>query len=484
MKEILTKPDDKKTLAILPFNLIGAKGNEDTSETYLSIGLMDSLITRLSNVQRFIVRPTSSVLRFQDRTKDAFQAGRELGVEFVLDGAIRNIGQRIRVSTQLLSVEKNSVVWAEKFDENFTNVLEIEDSISRRVAKSLIPQLTGDETKQLQKRGTNSPEAYEAFLRGRFFANQFKQDSIFKSVEAYREAINIDPNYALPHVGVADFYVLSAMFGIVPCHEGYPKAKEELRLALAADDSLAEAYSLSSFIALLYDWDWTEAEYLIKRTLQLNPNYYLAHDTYAHIFASQGIFKEAVKEIERSENFDPLSPRGKLMTSCISYQTRQFDLGAAKAEEAVTMQQVSPQAFLHLGNSLTHNGNSKRAVEVLSASAKIWDGSALPRYMLCFALAADGRREEAQKVLDSILDAAKTQYVKPYFIAMSYTALGEIDAAFEWFEKSIEERDEWMIWFGTDIKLDALRNDARYLEILRKTNNPIITRQLQHAITN
>jgi adenylate cyclase len=481
MKEILTKPDEKKTIAILPLNLIGVRDEENAGEIYLTIGLADAFITRLSNVSRFVVRPTSSVLRFQHGATDAFHAGRELGVEFVLEGTIRRVRERIRVSIQLLSVEKNSVIWAEKFDENFTDVLELEDSISERVAKSLIPELTGEEEKQLQKRGTNSPEAYEAFLRGRYFANQFNDDSLPNAIEAYREAIRLDPNYALPHVGVADFYVLSAMFGATPCHEGYPKAKEELRLALKADDSLAEAYSLLSFIALLYDWDWAEAAYLIKRTLKLNPNYHLAHDGYAHILASQGIFKEAITEIKRSEEFDPLSPRGKLMTSCICYQTGQYDLGAAKAEEAVAMQQNSPTAFLHLGNSLTHNGNGKRAVEVLSASARIWANSDLPKYMLCFALVADERREEAQRVLDSIAASAKTQYVKPYFVAMAYTALGEIDSAFEWFEKSIEERDDWMIWFGTDIKLDALRKDARYFEILRKTNNPIITRQLQSA---
>jgi TolB-like protein/Tfp pilus assembly protein PilF/tRNA A-37 threonylcarbamoyl transferase component Bud32 len=459
-----------KSVAFLPLRFIGEAEEEGR---YLAVGLVDAMITRLSALRRLIVRPTSSVLRFQDRAMDAFEAGRELGVEFVVDGTVRRVGERVRVNTQLLSINDRSTVWAEKFDEKFTDVLDLEDLISEKVVLSIVPQLTREEEQQLQKRGTNSPAAYDAYLRGRYFANEFKEDSLLKSIEAYREAVRLDPNYALPHVGIADFYVWSAIFGALPCDAAYPKAKDELDFALGVDDSLAEAYALKAFIALLYDWDWHEAEALAKRALALNPNYYFAHDAYAHILCSRGVFPEAVREIETAEELDPLSPRAKLITSCILYQSRNFQNGAAKAGEAVKMQENSPQAFLHFGNSLTHNDQSAKAVEVLSASARVWETSALPKYMLCFALVADGQRDAARRVLEEVLTLARSGYVKPYFVAMSYAALGENDLAFEWFEKSIIERDDWMIWFGTDIKLDNLRQDPRYRKILKKTNNPI-----------
>ncbi len=472
-----TQPE-KRSVAILPLTYIGAANSGDSGEEYLGIGLADALILRLSKVSRFIVRPTSSVLRFRTQAVDAFQAGKELGVEFVVEGTVRRFGERVRVGVQLLSVKEHSNVWAEKFDENFTDVLELEDTISERVARSLFPQLTGEEERQLQKRGTNNPQAYDAYLRGRFFANEFKEDSLMKSIEAYREAIRLDPDYTLPHVGIADFYVWAAIFGAMPCREAYPAAKEELDYALRVDDTLSEAYALKAFVALLYDWDWAEAERLARRALSLNPNYYFAHDAYAHVLVSQGVFEEAINAIRTAESLDPLAPRAKLITSCVFYQSRQFSSGAAKADEAVKMQENSPPAFLHLGNSLTHNGRTARAVEVLSASARVWETSALPRYMLCHALVADGRQAEARQVLNEVLALAETAYVKPYFVAMACAALGENDLAFEWFEKAVEERDDWLIWFGTDIKLDELRKDPRYLEILRKTNNPIIKKQI------
>ena len=473
-----TTKREKYSIAILPLTVMSTGNTRETGEEYIGIGLTDALILRLSNVRRFVVRPTSSVLRFQDAGVEPFQAGRELNVQFLVEGAIRRFGDRIRVSLSLFSIKDKSVVWAEKFDENFTDVLELEDTISERVAKSLIPQLTSEEEKQLHKRGTNSPEAYEAYLRGRYLANQFTGDSLFKSIESYREAIRLDPNYVMPYFGIADFYVLMAIFGAMPCREAYPLAKEALYHVLQVDDSIGDAYALLAFMAILYDWDWAESERLVKRALQLNPNNYLAHDVNAHILASQGITEPAVREIRHSEKLDPLSPRAKLMTSCILYQTGNFDEGAAKAEEALRIQANSPNAFLHFGNSLTHNGNTERAVEVLSESARLLENSALPRYMLGFALVAAGRREEADRVLECVLDLTRRQYVKPYFVAMTFAALGKVDEAFEWFEKSIEERDEWMIWFGTDIKLDALRKDKRYFEILRKTNNPIIKSHL------
>ena len=472
-----TQPE-KRSVAILPLTYIGAANSGESGEAYLGIGLADALILRLSKLSRFIVRPTSSVLRYQTEAVDAFRAGGELGVEFVVEGTVRRVGERVRVSVQLLSVKERSNVWAAKFDENFTDVLELEDNISERVARSLFPQLTGEEERQLQKRGTNSPAAYDAYLRGRFFANEFKEDSLMRSIEMYREAIRLDPDYTLPHVGIADFYVWAAIFGATPCREAYPAAQEELDYALRVDDTLAEAYALKAFVALLYDWNWAQAEAFARRALALNPNYYFAHDAFAHVLVSQGIFGEAISEIQIAEEFDPLSPRAKLITSCVFYQSRHFNDGATKADEAVRMQENSPPAFLHLGNSLTHNGRTTRAVEVLTASARVWETSALPRYMLCHALVADGQHEEARKVLREVLALAETTYVKPYFVAMMCVALGEIEMAFEWFEKAVGQRDDWMIWFGTDIKLDPLRRDRRYFEILRKNNNPIIKKQI------
>lgn len=468
------KRSDKKSVAILPFKIIGAESSKNTEDIFLGVGLADALVSRLSGVQRLVVRPTSSVLPFSE--ENPIDAGKRIGVDFILDGTIRRVGERIRITVQLLKTSEGATSWAEKFDEKFTDVLELEDSISEKVAKVLLPQLTGEERRRLEKRGTNNTEAYQAYLRGRYFVNQFTDESLLKAVEAYKEAIRLDPDYALPYVGIADFYVWSAIFGEIPSSEAYPRAKRAAERALEIDDSLGEAYTILMFATLLYDWNWSEAERLARRALELSPNYYFSHECYSNLLSAQGRFDEGITEMKHAEELDPLAPRTKLMTGWTLYQTRHFGEAIAKAEQVNDMQPNFPQGLMHLGYYLVENGKSSEAVAALRESSRLWN-SALPKYMLCFALAADRQIEEARIVFNEILTAAENGYVKPYFIAMACVALGEIDSAFEWFEKSVEARDEWMTWFGTEPKLDELRKDSRYFEILKKTNNPIIAYQ-------
>jgi serine/threonine protein kinase/Tfp pilus assembly protein PilF len=469
-----SRSDGKNSVAILPFKIIGANDSKNTEDIFLGIGLADALVSRLSAVNRLVVRPTSSVLPFAE--EDPIEAGEKIGVDFVLDGNIRRFGERIRVTVQLSNVSEGSTVWAEKFDERFTGVLEIEDVISEKVAKVLLPQLTGEEQRRLGRRGTNNTEAYQAYLRGRYFANQFSDESLRKALESYEQAVRLDPGYALPHVGIADYYIWSVIFGEIPSREGFPKAKEAIENALRIDELLGEAYALLSFINLLYDWNWPEAERLAKRALELNPNYYFAHEAYSAFFASQGIFKQAREEILRAEELDPLSPRAKLMTSWTMYQTREFPRALEKAIQANEMQKDFAQGYLHLGNTLSANGRAKEAVDVLRKSIAFWKESGMPRYMLCFALVDDGRPDEARAVLEEMLEISQRRYMMPYYVAVAYAAVGETDAAFEWFEKAVEEKNVWLIWFGSDPKLDDLRRDARYRKILERIGNPMAAR--------
>jgi TolB-like protein/Tfp pilus assembly protein PilF len=469
------KSEAPKSIAVLPLRIFGVETGERTSDEYLSIGLADAMISRLSNVRRLMVRPTSSILHLREAT-DAFEAGRALAVNYVLTGTVHRVGGRIRISAQLLDVKSKAAIWAENFDEHFTDVLDLEDTVAEKVANLLIPKLTGEEKKQLQKRGTNSPAAYEAYMRGRYLANQFTNEAFVKSFAAFEDAVRLDPDYTLPRVGMAEFYVWSSVFGTLSSHEAYPKAKEALMRALAIDDRLAEAYALQSFVALLYDWNWADAERLVRKALEINPNHSFAHNTLAHVLATKGAGEEALREIRIAESLDPLSPLAKVMTSCISYQSRHFEEAATKARQASDMQLTFPQAFLHLGNALPHCGAATEAVEVLTTLSELWRDSPVPKFMLCFALVAAGETEKAQDVARGIASLAEKQFVKPYFVAMAQAAVGERGRAFEWFEKAVDERDEWMIWFGTDVKLEPLRGDERYFEILRRTNNPIAAR--------
>src|SRR5215203_3631892 len=350
---------DKLSVAILPFKSIG-QASGDTGDEFMGIGLADALISRLSGVQRLVIRPTSSVLPFVNA--DPIEAARRLGVDFILDGNVRMAGSRIRVSVQLLNAADNSTRWAQTFDSEMIDVLDLEDTISEQVTSSLIPQLTAEERARVEKRGTNKRAAYEAYLRGRYFWSKFTDVHLKKMVEAFNEAIEIDPNYALPYIGLADFYTWSAVFGEMPSLEAFPKALAAARKALEIDDSLGEAYAALAFAIFLGDWNWNDAEFLAKKAIELSPNYGFAHEVYSNYLAAQGKFDEGIAEIKLAEELDPVSPRAILMTSWLLYQCRHFDEAVASARKANAMQPDFPQGLLHLGNSLTGVGRFDEAV--------------------------------------------------------------------------------------------------------------------------
>jgi TolB-like protein/Tfp pilus assembly protein PilF/tRNA A-37 threonylcarbamoyl transferase component Bud32 len=470
------------TIAVLPFKVMNPNDNESTDDKFLGVGLADALITRLSNVRKFTVRPTSSVLRY-DTENNPFSAGAELGVDFLIDGNIRRIGETLRVTVQLLSIEQGATRWARRFDENITDFLSLEDSISEQIVDELLPQLTGEDREQLKKRGTNNPQAYEAYLRGRYFWNKFTNESFPKAFEAFSEAVRLDPNFAQAHVGIADFYIWLCIFGVLPSLEAFPKAKLAAQRALELDENLGEAYTTLAFATTIHDWDWEKAEYLFKRAIEISPNYSLAHEWYSNLLAATGRFDEAILESNRSIELNPMSARGRVMNGWLLYQTRHFRRATAEAEKAVEMEKDFPQGLLHIGNALDKAGRSEEAIVALRESIRLWQDSALPRCMLCHALVNAGREREARIVLGEILAENEKHAVKPYFVAVAYAAFEtECDAAFEWLEKAFAERNEWLVWLGTEPKFDSLRDDPRYFELLERMNNPIVKSQKAEAI--
>jgi eukaryotic-like serine/threonine-protein kinase len=457
----VSENEGKHSIAILPFKLLNLGNPEDTgSDEYLSLGLADALVTRLSGMQRLLVRPTSSVIRFGEDA-DAFQAGTELGVEFIVEGNIRRVGERIRVTTQLLDVKGNSTRWADKFDENFTDVLELEDTISERVAKSLLPQLTGEEKKRLDKRGTNSPAAYEAYLRGRFFWNQFVPEAFPKAIESFQKAVELDPNYALAYVGIADFYNWACIYGLFPTVVSIPKVYQAATRALELDDSLGEAYAaLGLYYSSISEYDISDKYY--RRALELNPNYSLAHEWYGSNLTGRGRFEEGIREVKTAEQLDPFSMRAKTLTAWTAYQAHDYDFALAKAREIIELDPNFPQGYLQVGNILHQLGKFEESLEMCRKAARMMHNSPLPVYNLCFALVANGHLDEAREFVRKMEESAAENYVGIYFLAMSNLAVGETDKTFYYLQKAIDEKNHWLLWLGTEPKLDSIRSDPRF----------------------
>ena len=459
---------DRVSVAVLPLaNLRTA--SDDPSDEFLGIGLADALIARLSGVSRLVVMPTSSVLGFAG--EDAIEAGRSLQVDYILDGNIRKFGDRVRVSVQLLNVKESATTWAQAFDEREADLLALEDKISEQVARSLLPQLTTEERGRLDRRGTNVPEAYRAYLRGRYFVNRFTGEHLPLAVEAFNEAAKLDPNYAYPYIGLADVFVWSAIFGEIPSKEALANATELVQRAIQIDNSLGEAFAVLAFCIFLSEWNWYDSEQIALKAVELSPNHPFAHECLSNFYAAQGRFDEAITEILKAEELDPMSPRAKLITAFTYYHSRRYDEAVEKARAANRMQTDFAQGLWHLGNVLTAREDKQEAVNVLRRSSQLLSGSAMVQYMLAFALAENGQVDEARKIADEL--AARTQ-TKAFFIAMAYVAAGDNDKAFEYFKAAVKEKNEWMIWFGVEPKLDPLRSDPRYLEILKDTNNPMV----------
>jgi serine/threonine protein kinase/tetratricopeptide (TPR) repeat protein len=462
-------------IAVLPLKSISYDTEQHTGDHFLGIGLADALITRLTNIKRIVVRPTSSVLRYAEETTDPFEAGRELNVEYVLDGNFRRAGDRIRISMQLLCIKENASRWAQTFDENFTDVLELEDTISEKVTQSLVSRLTGEEQKQLAKRGTNNPQAYEAYLRGRFYWNQFTPESLPKSLQSFQKAVEIDPEYALAYVGIADFYNWACIYGMIPPSEAYPMLEKTLHRALEIDDQLGEAYAELG-LTESNQWNFAEAEKNHRRAVELSPNYSLGHEWLSALLVSTGRFEEGIREIKLAESLDPLSLRAKTLTAWTLYQVRDFEAALERAREIIELDKNYPQGPLQAGNALVELGRADEAVEMCRQALLMMPGSPLANYGLCFALAAAGQTDEAREHLSQLKKTAAESYVKPYFLAMTHLALGDTDEAFKHFKTAFDEKDMWLIWFGTEPKLDSIRSDARYLKLFRQTKNPILKR--------
>ncbi|CAN5399199.1 hypothetical protein BH10ACI2_BH10ACI2_17180 [soil metagenome] len=465
---------NSKLVAVLPLSIMSPTGMENTDEAYLTIGLADAIITRLASVRKLTVRPTSSITGYSGPDINPFRAGQELGVDFVLDGRIRRFGERLRISLQLLDVKAGSAIWAGQFDELLTDVLELEDAISGQVAAALIPQLTGEDRQKLAKRGTNNPQAYEAYLKGRFHWNQFTAASLPKAIECFEEAIRLDPNYALAYVGVADFYVWANIYGLIPVAQSYERATAAGERALKLDDQLGEAYATMGLI-INNRYGREPAEKMLLRAIDLAPNYPLAHEWYSAMLVGSGRFAEGVESIRRAEQLDPLSLRTKTLVSWTYYQAGDFEAALAKAQQIVSFDDTNFQGHLRLGYVLCELGRGAEAVAAIEKGMELAPNSAMNQFHYCFALAAAGRIDDARKVLNEMLAAAATGYVKPMFLGFACVAVGDLDEAFKYLDISVDEMDPWVVWLATDPKLGLIRDDPRYLDLLRRSKNPLVS---------
>jgi serine/threonine protein kinase/Tol biopolymer transport system component/tetratricopeptide (TPR) repeat protein len=454
-----------RSIAVLPFKVLRT---EEKSDEFLGMGLTDAIITKLSNIHRIMVRPTSSVLKYFDGEHNVQAAGYELDVGFVLDGRVQRIGDRVRVTVQLVRVRDGTPLWATKFDENCSDIFAVEDSISEQVAQALMPRLTGAELELLHKRETENASAYQAYLKGRYYWNKFSDEGFEKALEHFKEAIRLDPDYAQAYVGIADYYNWVAIYGLRAPKDCFPQAKAAATQALELDDTLADAHAALGFTTLCYEWDGAAAEASFKRALELNPHSAPAHHWYSNLLAAQGRFDEAVAEMRRTQEINPLSLMDKSMTGWIYYQARQYEMAVGELQRSLEMDRNFGNSYMIMGGVYERLGRYEEAIQFEERALELMTGSVVPLWFLGHTLAVSGRRGEALEVIERLQRLSTERYVSPYFLALIYAGLGDADKVIECLLKAYESRDEWLIWLGSEPKLDEFRADPRFIDLLRR----------------
>ncbi len=460
-----SKPID--SVAVLPF--VNKSGNPDSE--YLSDGIAESLVYRLSQLPDLKVSPPSTVSRYRGVDVDPVQAGNELGVSAVVLGKIVERDGNLTVSAELIDVRQNKLLWGEQYDRKMSDLLATQREIARERVTNLRLKVTGSE-RGLAKNYTESNEAYQLYLKGRFFWNKRTPESIRKAIELFGLAIEKDPGFALAYVGLADSYVVPA--NRMPPREAMPKAKAAAMRALEIDDSLAEAHTSLARVLQVYDWNWKEAEKEFKRAIELNPRYAVAHQWYGGYLERQGDLKEGISERKLALELDPLSTTTNFELGQAYYFARDHDQAIAQYQRTLELDPSFPAALQYLPLAYLNKGMHKEAlakIQETPESAGFITAGALAG-VPAYVLAVTGHTSQARTMLDELKLLREQHYVPAVSIALVHAGLGERDAAFAWLEKGYEERAFQMQFLNLDPRWDSLRSDARFADIVRRMGLP------------
>ena len=467
----LRVPQNSKALAVLPFKFLnlGPASDDDTDDRFLGVGLADALITRLSKVRRFVVRPTSSILSFEENLIDPIRAGRELNVDYILDGSIKKAGDRLRVTIQLLSVSDNAAVWATSIDETLSDVLTLEDTLSNKVIEVLLPQLTGGELEDFAKRGTDVPEAFEHYLRGRYHFNTFTEEGFAKAFVSFHSAIAADPEYALAYTGLADYYNWLGILGVLPPQECFQPAIQAATKAIEIDDGLSEGHASLGFGLHAGNYEWSKAEHHLRRAMELNPSNANAFVWYSIVLFTEGRFDEGLDFAKRGLEIDPLTPFNHHNLGWGLYYARRLDEAADQYRRVVT--EFPTYSFGYYGLSKIHrlNGETKLAIAENERTKELMGGSIFSLLSEAECYAADGQKDVAKLKIIELEAMSAERYVSPYQLALAYVYLGDRGAALDALDRALQNKEAWLNWMGVEPAFDPIRSDERFDQILEHT---------------
>jgi serine/threonine protein kinase/Tfp pilus assembly protein PilF len=459
------------SLAILPF----VNATADPNMEYLSDGITESLINNLSRLPHMKVMSRSSVFRYKGKETDVQMIGRELGVEAVLTGRVMQREDGLSISIELVDARDNSHIWGEQYNRKLSDILAVQEAISREVSEKLRVQLTGEEQKRLSKPATQNPEAYQLYLKGRYYLSKRTDEGLKKAIDYFNQTIEKDSSYALAYSGLADsnMYLLRLGFlhDLSP-KEVYLRAKLSATKALEIDDNLAEAHTSLALVKMEYEWDWPGSEGEFTRALELNPNEAEAHHQYSHYLTAVGRTHESLVESLRALELDPLSLPLNAHLGWHYLYARQYDQAVEQCRKTSEMDPNYPQAHDFLAGAYEQKGMYEEAITEFQKAINLSGDSSHIKAELGHAYAIAGKGEEALKIIDELKGPSKETYISPYDVAAIYVGLGQKDQAFEWLQKASEDRSDWLRYLKVDPRLDPLRLDPRFADLVRRVGLP------------
>src|SRR5438552_2883484 len=445
---------NSQSIAVLPFE----NASNDPNTEYLSEGISEALINSLTELQQLRVIARSTAFQYKGKDVDPRRVGRELQVAVVLTGKVRQMQDALSVQVDLVDASTGAQLWGSVYDRKIADLVAVKQAIAQEVTAKLKLKLSGEEQRRLVKRDSINPEAYQFYLRGRYFWNKRTPDGIRQAIEQFQQGIERDPNFALGHVGLADSYIGLTFYDFAAPHETMPKAKESAIKALALDNTVAEAHASLAHVLMNYDWNWSEAEKEFKRSIELKPDYATAHQWYAiHFLTATGRLEEAVQEMKKALELEPASLVMNTFMGATLYYAGRYDEAIDQCRRTIEMDPNFAVAHWHLGLAYEQEQVFDAAIEEFQKAVSLSGGSPLMKAALGHAYAKSQKKHEANKILDELNELSKQQYVSPYEVATIYVALGNNEQAFQLLGKAYMEHSFHLVYLNVWPEFKSVR---------------------------
>lgn len=454
------------SIAVLPMS----NESNDPNVEYLSDGITESIINRLSQLPQLKVMARSTVFQYKSQPVVPQRAARDLGVRALVTGRVMQFGQRLIVRTELVDAVTGWQLWGDQFDRDSSDILEIQETIAHEISTKLQLKLTREDQKRLTKRYTESTDAYHLFIKGRYHLNKRLTESTQRAIEYFQQAIDVDPVFAPAYVGLADCYPLLSLYAALEPRDAYPKAEAAARRALEIDDTLAEAHNSLGVVKLFYEWDWAGAERSFQQAIELNSGYADAYQRYGMLLVACGRFDEATVELNHAQTLDPLSLITKIISAYPFYYGRRYEAAVERFREVIEMDGNYSMAHFRLGLTYAQQRKFDEALAELHRSAQL-SGDRDVIAALGYVNGLQGDTEKARAAFAELCDREAAGFVSAYDKALVSLGIGELDQALYWLEQAYHERSYWLIYIQVDPALDPLRTNPRFRELLAKVVN-------------